>query len=61
MNITFNNTVMNTVELTANRQLNKEEAIKYAITELKKTGSYNNCTIGKVYINGKLILENVKL
>lgn len=61
MNITFNNSVFSAVNLTANKPLNKEEAKKYAIAELRKRGSYNNCTIGKIYINGELVLENIKL
>ncbi len=38
-----------------------EEAKEYALKELKESGAYVGCTIGKVYVNDELVMENVKL
>lgn len=42
------------------KELDSEAAKDYAMKELQN-GSYKDCTIGKVYVNGELVLENVKV
>lgn len=34
---------------------------EYAKKILKDSGSYQNCRIGKVYVNGNLVLKNVRI
>ncbi len=42
------------------KELDVEAAKDYAMKNLKN-GSYEGCTIGKVFVNGELVLENVKV
>lgn len=59
MKIEFNSCSIGTKMFTTNEDLDNEQAKKYAMEQLKR--NYNNCTIEKVYVNGKLVLENVKI
>lgn len=52
---TINQVLFTTVE-----QMDTKQAKEYALQKLKN-GGYKNCTIEKVFVNGELILENVKL
>lgn len=47
------------LEFNTMEKMNTEQAREYAMQKLR-SGSCHNCTIGKVYVNGKLVLENVK-
>lgn len=49
-----------TVTFETRERLDTVEAKKYAMQQLQG-GSYKNCTIGKVYVNGELVLENIKI
>ncbi len=42
------------------KELDTEAAKEYAMNELQN-GSYKDCTIGKVFVNGELVFENVKV
>ena len=41
------------------KEMDIEQAEEYAMQQLQN-GRYNNCTIGKVYVNEELVLEDVK-
>ncbi len=47
------------LEFNTTGKMDTEQAREYAIQKLCD-GGYHNCTIGKVYVNGELVLENVK-
>lgn len=47
------------LEFNTTERMDTTQAREYAMQELQN-GSYRNCTIGKVYVNGELVLENVK-
>ncbi len=41
-------------------KMDTEQAKKYALQKLQN-GNYKSCTIGEIYVNGELVLENVKI
>lgn len=47
------------LEFNTTERMDTTQAKEYAMQKLQN-GSYRNCTIGKVYVNGELVLENVK-
>lgn len=54
-NCSISNVVFKTEE-----DFDSEQAKEYAKQQLQK-GNFQNCTIGKVYVNEKLVLENIKI
>lgn len=42
------------------KQLSSDAAKEFAYKKLHN-GSYKNCTVGKVFVNGQLVLENVTI
>ena len=51
--------IIGTVNLSTKDRLDAKSAKQYAQQKLS-SGKYKNCTIGKVYVNGMLVLENVR-
>ena len=59
MTLSYNNCLIGKVSFTTKENLNEEQVKEHALKQLYK--NYHNCTIGEVYVNGKLVYKNIKV